>query len=131
MAQRFVTAQELLNHLLDRHEAGVERPFAYPDHAAFPSVVAADLFARELAEAEQRGGVFITRGRGARREEIGHVRLGAPDVLYSHVGRTPMSRLAEQAHARLVDGLALDSRLLDAASRIADIWLRARTWNGL
>jgi hypothetical protein len=130
VARRFVDARQLLNYLLDRHEAGIESPIAYPDHAAFPSVPAADGFARELDEAEQAGAIFIVRGRGAKREEIRHLRLTAPNVLYCHLGRTPVSRLAEEAYARLVDGLTLHPGLVDAASRIADTWHRARTWNG-
>jgi hypothetical protein len=131
MARRFVDARELLSDLLDRHETGTTSPIAHPDHAGFRSVVAADAFASDLARAEQSGAISVARGRGAKHEEISHVRLVAPDILYSHLGRTPMSRLAGDAHTRLVDGLTLDPRLLDAASRIADTWRRARTWNGL
>jgi hypothetical protein len=50
--------------VLDRYEAGIESPIAYPDHAAFPSVPAHDGFARELDEAERTGAIFIARGRG-------------------------------------------------------------------
>ena len=131
MARRFVDARELLGDLLDRHETGAARPIARPNHAGFPSVVAADAFAKDLARAEQCGAISIVRGRGAKCEEISLVRLIAPDLLYSLLGRTPMTRLAGEAHARLVDGLTLDPRLLYAASGIADTWQRARTWNGL
>jgi len=131
MTRRFADARELLDDLLDRHEAGAERPLARPDHTAFPSVVAADAFARDLAQAEQSGAIRIARGHGARREEISHVRLEAPHALYDHLGRTPVSRLAEEAHAKLVEGLALHPRLVDAARAIADSWRRASKWNKL
>jgi hypothetical protein len=131
VARRFITARELLDYLLDRFEAGPESPIAYPDYASFPSVVAADAFARELAEVEQSGAISVTFGRGAKREQISHVRLTAPDLLYSHAGRTPVTRLADEAHARLVEGLALHPGLVDAAGSIADRWRRGREWNGL
>src|SRR5215471_12186639 len=113
MARRFTDAGELLNDLLDRYEAGAGSPIAYPDYAAFPSVMAADGFARELAEVELTGAISITFGRGVKREQISHVRLIAPDVLYGHLGRTPVSYLADEAHARLVDGLELHPGLVE------------------
>ncbi len=131
MTRRFADARELLDDLLDRHEAGAERPIARPDHAAFPSVLAADAFARELADAEQSGAISIARGRGVRREEISHVRLTAPDALYRHLRRTPAARLADEAHALLVNGLTLHPALADAACAVADQWRRARNWAGL
>lgn len=130
MARRFIDARQLLSDLLDRHEGGAASPIAHPDHTTFPSVVDADAFLKELGQAEQSGAIAIARGRGAKREEISHVRLIAPDILYSYLGRTPASRLAEQASARLVEGIALHPGLLDVVSNLVDAWRHARSWSG-
>jgi Uncharacterized protein conserved in bacteria C-term(DUF2220) len=50
-------------------------------------------------------------------------------VLYRYLDRTPASQIAERAGARLVDDLALDPRLLEAAAGISAGWSRAKTWN--
>jgi hypothetical protein len=130
MRRRFIDARQLLGDLLDRHEAGAASPIAHPDHAAFPSVIEADAFQKELGAVEQSGAIALTRGRGPKREEVSHVRLVAPDVLYSYLDRTPVSRLAEDACTRLVDGMALHPDLLEVVAEIGDVWSRARSWNG-
>jgi hypothetical protein len=129
MPRRFTNAREMLTDLLDRFEAGTESPIAYPDYGAFASVVAADTFMREIGRAEQAGAVSVRRGRGSKRDEIVHIRLTAPDILYRILDRTPVSKIAEEAGARLVAGLALDPGLNDAALKITAGWARAKAWN--
>ncbi|MGY3387410.1 hypothetical protein ACVWW6_000001, partial [Bradyrhizobium sp. USDA 3311] len=55
MARRFTDAIGLLNDLLNRFEAGAASPIAHPDYPAFPSVVAADAFLKQIREAESAG----------------------------------------------------------------------------
>jgi hypothetical protein len=130
MPRRFTDAKELLGDLLDRFEAGTASPIGYPDYRAFASVVAADAFLKEIARAEEIGAVSVGRGRGSKRDEIVHVRLGAPDAMYLHLGRTPAAKIAQDAAARLVAGLELDLRLKEAAAAISAAWSRGKTWNG-
>jgi hypothetical protein len=131
MPRRFTDAKEMLGDLLDRFEAGTASPIAHPDYGAFASVVAADSFLKEIGRAEQAGAVSVGRGRGTKRDEIVHIRLAAPEVLYRHLDRVPSSQIAEDAGARLVAGLALDPGLKEAAASIMAAWSRAKTWNGL
>jgi len=130
MPRCFTDAQALLAHLLDRHEAGTSSPIAYPDYPAFVSVVATDAFIRELQQAAQAGAVSIACGKGARRDQIVHVRLGAADALYRHLGRSPVTAVAVDAHCRLIKGLALHPGLLKAATDVMSVWSRAKSWNG-
>lgn len=130
MPRRFTDAKELLGDLLDRFEAGAASPIAHPDYAAFPSVVAADAFLKKIREAEEAGAVSLGWGRGARRDQVAHVRLSSADILYGHLGRIPASRIAEHAAARLVAGSSLHDRLTDSASQIAEVWGRGKTWHG-
>ena len=53
MQRRFTDADELLDHLLDRHDAGVARPIAYPDYEGFATVTATDVFLKALRRAEE------------------------------------------------------------------------------
>jgi len=131
MPRGFIDAKEMLGDLLDRFEAGTASPIAHPDYGAFASVVVTDAFLKEIGRAEQAGAVSVGRGRGAKRDEIVHVRLTAPEVLYRHLDRMPASRIAEDAGARLVADLVLDPGLKEAASRITAAWSRAKTWNAL
>lgn len=130
MARRFTDSRALLGDLLDRHEAGVASPIAHPDHERFGSVVDADAFLKEIDRAEQAGAVKTTRGRGTKRDQIVHVRLVAPEILYSYLGRKPVSQVAEEARARLVHGLKLHPGLVAAVDQIAETWARARSWSG-
>ncbi|MGC0322565.1 hypothetical protein ABIG06_003194 [Bradyrhizobium sp. USDA 326] len=129
MPRLFTDARQLLGDLLDRFEAGTASPIGYPDYGAFASVVAADAFLKEVSRAEEAGAVSLTRGRGPKRNEIAHVRLVSAETLYRYLGRTPAPKIAEDAAARLVDGLDLDARLMDQASAIAAAWSRAKTWS--
>jgi Uncharacterized protein conserved in bacteria C-term(DUF2220) len=129
MPRLFTEAKALLGDLLDRHEAGTASPVAYPDYRAFASVVATDAFLRELRQAEATGAVSLACGKGNRRDQVAHVRLVAPEVLYAHLARTPIKRIAAEAHARLIAGLSLHPGLLQAASDIASAWGRAKTWH--
>ncbi|MET4384474.1 hypothetical protein ABIB73_000209 [Bradyrhizobium sp. F1.4.3] len=130
MAPRFTDADELLNDLLDRHERGAASPIAHPDYDAFPSVVAADTFLKQIARAGEAGAVGLGMGKGARRDQIAHVRLRSADALYGYLGRVPAGRLAQDAGTRLVAGLALDARLVGAVSLITDAWGRGKSWHG-
>jgi hypothetical protein len=129
MPRLFTDAKELLGDLLDRFETGTASPIGYPDYGAFASVVDADAFLKEIARTEEIGAVSVGRGRGAKRDQIVHVRMAAPEVLYRYLDRTPASQIAEGAGARLVADLALDPRLLEAAAGISAAWGRAKTWN--
>lgn len=62
MARRFTDAIGLLNDLLNRFEAGAASPIAHPDYPAFPSVVAADAFLKQIREAESAGAVSLGWG---------------------------------------------------------------------
>jgi hypothetical protein len=129
MPRLFTDAKELLADLLDRFETGTASPIGYPDYGAFSSVVAADAFLKEIARAEKIGAISVGRGRGAKRDQIVHVRMAAPEVLYRYLDRAPASQIAECAGARLVAELALDPRLLEAAAGISAAWSRAKSWN--
>ncbi|WP_246756851.1 hypothetical protein [Bradyrhizobium neotropicale] len=89
MARRFTDANGLLNDLLDRFEAGATSPIAHPDYAAFPSVVVADAFLKQIREAEGAGAVSLGWGRGAKRDQLAHVRPASADILYRYLGRPP------------------------------------------
>lgn len=130
MPRRFTDANQLLGDLLDRFEAGAASPIAHPDYAAFPSVVAADAFLKQIREAEKADAVSLGWGRGAKRDQIVHVRLTSAHILYGYLGRIPASRIAEEAATRLVTGSALHDRLKDSASQIAEVWGRGKTWHG-
>jgi hypothetical protein len=130
MPRRFTDSKELLGDLLDRFEAGAESPIAHPDYAAFPSVVAADAFLRQIREAETTGAVSLGWGRGAKRDQLAHVRLASAETLYRYLGRIPAPQMAEDAAARLVAGSALHDSLNTVASRIAEVWGRGKTWHG-
>jgi hypothetical protein len=131
LPRRFTDFKELLGDLLDRHEAGTANPIAYPDYAGFASVTAADAFIKELRLAQDAGAVRIAHGRGNRRDQVAHVRLESADALYRHLGRAPISGIAREALAKVVDGLTLQPALSAAAEEIASAWTRARRWNGL
>ncbi|MFB9262231.1 Wadjet anti-phage system protein JetD domain-containing protein [Bradyrhizobium erythrophlei] len=130
MARRFTDANELLNDLLDRYEGGAMSPIAHPDYDGFPSVVAADAFLKQIARAAEVGAVSLGMGRGDRRDQIAHVRLGAAEALYRHLGRVPAVQVAQDAATRLVAGFALDGRLAEAVPSIADAWGRGKSWHG-
>ncbi|MCP3392157.1 DUF2220 domain-containing protein [Bradyrhizobium sp. CCGB12] len=120
----------MLGDLLDRFEAGAASPIAHPDYAAFPSVVAADVFLKQIQEAETAGAVSLGWGRGAKRDQVAHVRLVSAETLYRYLGRTPAPQMAEDAAARLVAGSALHDSLKVSASQIAEVWGRGKTWHG-
>lgn len=128
MARRFTNAKELLSDSTVSR-LGLQARL-HPDYSSFPSVVAANAFLKQIAQAEEAGPVSLGRGRGAMRDQIVHVRLASADVLYGYVGRTPASRIAENAAERLVAGLALHNGLKENASGIAEIWSRGKTWHG-
>ncbi|WP_050399947.1 Wadjet anti-phage system protein JetD domain-containing protein [Bradyrhizobium embrapense] len=130
MARRFTDANGLLNDLLDRFEAGAASPIAHPYYAAFASVVAADAFLKQIREAEATGAVSVGWGRGVKRDQVAHVRLASAEILYRYLDRTPASRIAQDAAARLAAGSALRDSLKNSASQIAEVWGRGKTWHG-
>lgn len=129
MPTLFTDVGAMLCDLLDRFETGVASPLAYPDHARFSSIVAADGFLRDVRKAEATGAVGIKFGTGAKRGELSHIRLLDAALLYTYLDRVPVSHLAKEASAKLVDGLSLAPELTAAASQVADAWSRAKTWN--
>jgi Uncharacterized protein conserved in bacteria C-term(DUF2220) len=131
MRRRFIDAHKLLHHLLDRREAGVGAPVAYPDYQRFPSVPAAETFAKELARAARSGAIAIVHGKGPQHEEIRYVRLTSAEALYQFLERKPSTSKAQQAGARAVAELELDPRLKGAVERIVDKWARGEPWNRL
>ncbi|BAR57943.1 hypothetical protein NK6_4777 [Bradyrhizobium diazoefficiens] len=130
MARRFTDAIGLLNDLLNRFEAGAASPIAHPDYPAFPSVVAADAFLKQIREAESAGAVSLGWGRGPMRDQVAHVRLASAEILYRYLRRTPASRIAEDAAVRLVAGAAMHDSLKNSASQVAEVWGRGKTWHG-
>lgn len=131
MPRRFTDARQLLDDLLDRFEGGTASPIAYPDYQGFGSVPATDRFLKEIARMEAAGAVSTRRGSGALRDQVVHVRLIAPEILYGLLGRVPAPLAAQDAGARLLDGLGLHQGLAEAAAGVAAIWARAKTWAGL
>ncbi|MGY3653348.1 hypothetical protein ACVJ19_000011 [Bradyrhizobium sp. USDA 376] len=131
MARRFTDAIGLLNDLLNRFEAGAASPIAHPDYPAFPSVVAADAFLKQIREAESAGAVSLGWGQGPMRDQVAHVRLASAEILYRYLRRTPASRIAEDAAVRLVAGAAMHDSLKNSASQVAEVWGRGKTWHGV
>jgi Uncharacterized protein conserved in bacteria C-term(DUF2220) len=130
MSRRFTDARQLLDDLLDRFEGGTASPIAYPDYAGFGSVPDTDRFLKEIGRMEAAGAVKTQRGRGAMRDQVAHVRLVDPEVLYRLLGRVPAPQAAQDAGARLVEGLVLDQGLAEAAAGVAATWARAKAWAG-
>ncbi len=131
MARRFTTARALLDDLLDRAEAGIAGPMAYPDHAGFPSVTAADSFLCDIAAAARDGAVTLAHGTGPRRDEVKAVRLADAAALYRHLGRAPARDIAATALAEAAGGLDLAPELAAAARGAAEAWARGKAWCGL
>jgi hypothetical protein len=129
MRRGFIDYRKLLHHLLNRLEAGVDTPVAYPDYERFPSVPAADAFAKELARVAQSGAIAIVYGKGLQRDQIRRVRLVSADPLYQLLDRSPSTLTAHQASARALAELELDARLRGEVERIVDKWRRGGTWN--
>jgi Uncharacterized protein conserved in bacteria C-term(DUF2220) len=130
MRRRFTDADELLDYLLDRHEAGVARPIAYPDYDSFASVTVIDAFLKALRRAEEAGAVRLSYGKNSHRDRVDHIRFESADVLYRYRGRTPIASIARDAHARVVAGLSLHTGLAAAALEMASTWASAKSWNG-
>jgi hypothetical protein len=129
MRRRFIDPHKLFHYLLDRHEAGVDIPVACPDYERFPSVPAADAFAKELARVAQSGAIAIVYGKGPRRDQIRCIKLVSPEALYQFLRRSPSTMTAHQAGARALAELELDARLTAEVERIVDKWRRGGTWN--
>jgi hypothetical protein len=129
MRRRFIDAHKLLHDLLDRHEAGVSAPVAYPDYQRFPSVRACDEFTKSLALAAQSGAIAIVTGKGPQHDQIRYIRLVSAGALYRCLERKPSISKAQQAGTRAVADLKLDSCLKTAVDRIVDKWARGGTWN--
>lgn len=130
MPRDFTDANELLDHLLDRHETGVASPIAYPDYRGFATVTATDACMRELRLAEQAGAVSLKQGRGSDHDQIVHVRLVSADALYRHRNRIPIASVAQRAQERVVAGLALHPHLAAASTDMVSTWACAKSWKG-
>lgn len=132
MRTGFTSAEALLHHLLDRHEAGVASPLGYPAASQrFASVIHQDDFSRELVEAEQRGAVQVVRGAGPTREDIRFVRLTDAAGLYRDLKRTPAHETAASSGATALDGLDLHPALRAEADKAIAKWSRNTGWWGL
>jgi hypothetical protein len=116
--------------LLDRHEGGAESPIGYPDYEGFADVAQMDRFTRELREAEGRGAIRISKGRGLSSEQIKHVRLEKPALLYELLGRRPVGKLTEEATGRLLEGLELPVQFEGSLTSLRAAWSRGREWQG-
>jgi hypothetical protein len=130
MQRHFTDANELLDHLLDRHEAGVVRPLAYPDYEGFTLVTAADAFLKALRQVEEIGAVRLAYGKNSHRERVDRVHLESADVLYRYRGRTPIASVAREAHEKVIGGLSLHPVLVATASEMASAWASVKSWNG-
>jgi hypothetical protein len=130
MARRFSDARALMSDLLDRHEDGTANPIAYPDYQAFPDVSEIDGFVRALEAAEAEGAIRIAKGRGRDSDQIAHVRLQAPSLLYKLLGRRPVGELATEAVDRLLDEIDLPDALASSIAAIRAQWERGRPWQG-
>ena len=131
MSRKFTDAAALLHDLLDRREGGTEAPVAYPDHAAFSTVNAADAFIKAVAAAARAGCVALVHETGRRRDELKLVRLADVDALYAHLGRRPSGEVADHARSEMLRDLDLHPAIRAAAVAAADAWARKRTWCNL
>ena len=130
MPKRFTNARSLMADLLDRHEGGAESPIGYPDYDGFVDVAQIDSFTKELREAEGRGAIRISKGRGLNSEQIKHVRLERPTLLYELLGRRPIGELMEEATGRLLEGLELPVQFEGSLTSLRAAWSRGREWQG-
>jgi hypothetical protein len=128
MARKFKASSELLHDLLNRYEAGTTQPAGYPDHAGFDDVAAADLFTREIREAERHGGVSLIFNSGRRQGELKLVRLADARKLYDFLRRTPSSATASTAGETVFAGLTVHPAIRDVALAAIEAWSRNRTW---
>jgi hypothetical protein len=131
MSRRFTDAKALLEHLLDRHEAGAASPFGRPGYGEFADIVALDGFMRQIRDAERAGAIRIALGHGSNREQIKHVRLESAPALYVLLGRQPIDRIVAAASERLLDGLNLPPELDGAVASIQAAWSRGKSWQNL
>jgi hypothetical protein len=130
MPRRFTDARELMADLLDRHEAGSDRPIGYPNYGGFVDVVQMDKFTRELREAEEQGAIRIARDRGLKSDQIKHVRLETPASLYQVLGRRPAGELTHEATERLLQGLELPVQFEASLATLRVAWSRGKEWHG-
>ncbi|OAF08695.1 hypothetical protein AYJ54_13655 [Bradyrhizobium centrolobii] len=130
MSRRFTDARALMADLLDRHEAGAERPIGYPDYGRFVDVVQMDKFTKELCEAEEQRAIKITRERGLKSDQIKHVRLEEPALLYAMLKRRPVGELTDEATGRLLQGLELPVQFEGSLATLRAAWSRGREWQG-
>ena len=130
MPRRFTDARSLMTDLLDRHEGGAESPIGYPDYDNFLDVAQIDQFTRELRKAEKQGAVRVSKGRGLNSEQIKHVRLEKPALLYELLGRRPVGELTADAIDRLLEGLELPVQFDASLTALRATWSRGREWQG-
>lgn len=130
MPKRFTDARSLMADLLDRHESGSESPIGYPDYEGFVDVVQLDRFAKELREAEGQGAIRITRDKGLNRDQIKHVRLEKPALLYALLGRRPVGELTDEVMGRLRQGLEFPIQFEGSLAALQAAWSRGKEWQG-
>ncbi len=131
MSRKFRDASQLLHHLLDRHEQGIVKARAYPDHAGFQDIVESDRFDRELRRAASAGSIVVVNGTGRQADGIVRVDLLDAGALYAYLGRVSSSTEATAAASRVFDGLTLHPELEAVAGEVIEAWSRNRQWSGV
>lgn len=131
MVRRFRSADDLLNDLLDRHEAGTTNVRAYPDHDGFRDIGEADRFERAIARAVSTSAVRSISGTGRFRDRIERIDLVDPDALYRHLDRTPAPVKAASDASIVFSGLQLHEDIEATAQDAIAAWSRNRQWSGI
>jgi hypothetical protein len=110
-----ITAEVLLNFLLDRYEMPKERvrDITHPvDYRQIGGPAAQDEFHRVVQDVEQVGAIALERERlGRFTGEFARVRLMNADKLYQFLGRTPSDAIADAARQTI--GEAIPNILTD------------------
>lgn len=131
MVRRFRSVVELLNDLLDRHEAGIANVRAYADHEGFRDIPEADRFERDARRAASTGAVRVFGGSGRFKNRVERVDLVEADVLYRHLDRTP-ARVKAAGDADVVfSGLKLHNDISAMGREAVEAWSRNRQWSGI
>ncbi|TIM11730.1 Wadjet anti-phage system protein JetD domain-containing protein [Mesorhizobium sp.] len=128
---RFTDPSALLSHLLDRHEDGRAGARAYPDNAAFSSVVEADRFRKKLEEASRAGAVELRMDKGRRAGEVKFVRIADAANLYRFVERIPSGERSASALDELFRRAELSTPFAEQGREAAGAWSRNRKWAGI
>lgn len=104
-----LTAEALLNSLLDRFEAPRMRARDITqviDYTRIGGPAAQDEFHRVLQDAERAGGIGLEKARlGRFTGEFARVRLLDADKLYQFLVRSPAGTIADLAHRRIAESI--------------------------